>query len=125
MAVLFEEASKQLSADTVVVGDEDRGRHVRPWILAVRSGAVNLGPPVWKGRRHRVGSRYWRADMTELQSPLDMAVLSELRESVGDDPEFLAELIDDFMRTPRPSSHRCARPQPRGMRSAHGVRRTL
>ncbi len=35
--------------------------------------------------------------MTELQSPLDMAVLSELRESVGDDPEFLAELIDDFV----------------------------
>ena len=38
MAVLFEEASEQLSADTVVVGDEDRGRHVRPWILAARSG---------------------------------------------------------------------------------------
>ena len=35
--------------------------------------------------------------MTELRSPLDTAVLSELRESVGDDPEFLAELIDDFI----------------------------
>ena len=35
--------------------------------------------------------------MTELQSALDNAVLGELRESVGDDPEFLAELIDDFL----------------------------
>ena len=33
--------------------------------------------------------------MTELQSALDYAVLDELRESVGD-PDFLAELIDDF-----------------------------
>jgi HPt (histidine-containing phosphotransfer) domain-containing protein len=35
--------------------------------------------------------------MTELRSALDNAVLGELRESVGDDPEFLAELIDDFL----------------------------
>jgi HPt (histidine-containing phosphotransfer) domain-containing protein len=35
--------------------------------------------------------------MTELQSPLDNAVLAELRASVGDDPEFVAELIDDFL----------------------------
>ena len=35
--------------------------------------------------------------MTELESPLDTAVLSALRVSVGDDPEFLAELIDDFI----------------------------
>jgi HPt (histidine-containing phosphotransfer) domain-containing protein len=35
--------------------------------------------------------------MTELRSALDNAVLGELRVSVGDDPEFLAELIDDFV----------------------------
>ena len=35
--------------------------------------------------------------MTDLRSALDNAVLGELRESVGDDPEFLAELIDDFV----------------------------
>ena len=35
--------------------------------------------------------------MTELQSALDNAVLDALRESVGDDPEFLAELIDTFV----------------------------
>jgi HPt (histidine-containing phosphotransfer) domain-containing protein len=37
------------------------------------------------------------ADMTELRSALDNAVLGELRESVGDDPEFLAELVDEFL----------------------------
>ena len=35
--------------------------------------------------------------MTEPGSALDNAVLGELRESVGDDPEFLAELIGDFI----------------------------
>lgn len=35
--------------------------------------------------------------MTELRSPLDNAVLGELQESVGGDPEFLGELIDDFL----------------------------
>jgi len=35
--------------------------------------------------------------MTELGNALDDAVLGTLRESVGDDPEFLAELIDDFL----------------------------
>ena len=35
--------------------------------------------------------------MTELGSAVDNVVLGELRESVGDDPEFLAELIDDFI----------------------------
>jgi len=35
--------------------------------------------------------------MPELRSALDNDVLGELRESVGDDPEFLAELIDDFL----------------------------
>ncbi len=35
--------------------------------------------------------------MTELQHRLDHAVLGELRASVGDDPEFLGELIDDFL----------------------------
>ena len=35
--------------------------------------------------------------MTELQSALDNAVLDALRESVGDDAEFLAELIDTFV----------------------------
>ena len=30
--------------------------------------------------------------MTELRSTLDNAVLGELRESVGDDPEFVAEV---------------------------------
>ena len=35
--------------------------------------------------------------MSDLRSVLDVAVLGELRASVGDDPEFLAELIDDFV----------------------------
>jgi HPt (histidine-containing phosphotransfer) domain-containing protein len=35
--------------------------------------------------------------MTELGSAVDNAVLGQLRESVGDDPEFLAELVDDFL----------------------------
>ena len=35
--------------------------------------------------------------MSDLRSALDDAVLGELRQSVGDDPEFLAELIDDFL----------------------------
>jgi HPt (histidine-containing phosphotransfer) domain-containing protein len=35
--------------------------------------------------------------MTDPQSALDNAVLNGLRESVGDDPEFLAELVDDFL----------------------------
>jgi HPt (histidine-containing phosphotransfer) domain-containing protein len=35
--------------------------------------------------------------MTELRSAVDSAVLDELRESVGDDPEFLAELVDEFL----------------------------
>jgi len=35
--------------------------------------------------------------MTEPGSALDTAVLGELRESVGDDPEYLAELMDDFL----------------------------
>ena len=35
--------------------------------------------------------------MTELRSAVDNAVLGELRESVGDDPEFLAELVGDFL----------------------------
>ena len=36
-------------------------------------------------------------EVTELQSALDNAVLGELRESVGDDPGFLAELVGDFL----------------------------
>jgi HPt (histidine-containing phosphotransfer) domain-containing protein len=35
--------------------------------------------------------------MTELRGALDNAVLGELLESVGRDPEFLGELIDDFV----------------------------
>ena len=35
--------------------------------------------------------------MTEPESPLDMRALDELRASVGDDPVFVAELIDDFV----------------------------
>jgi HPt (histidine-containing phosphotransfer) domain-containing protein len=35
--------------------------------------------------------------MTELQSALDNAVLRDLRQSIGDDPEFFAELVDDFL----------------------------
>jgi HPt (histidine-containing phosphotransfer) domain-containing protein len=35
--------------------------------------------------------------MTEMGSAVDNVVLGELRESVGDDPEFLAELIGDFV----------------------------
>jgi HPt (histidine-containing phosphotransfer) domain-containing protein len=35
--------------------------------------------------------------MTELRGAVDDVVLGELRESVGNDPDFLAELIDDFL----------------------------
>jgi len=35
--------------------------------------------------------------VSELQSAVDAAVLGTLRESVGDDPEFLAELVDEFL----------------------------
>jgi len=35
--------------------------------------------------------------MTEQRSAVDHAVLGALRRSVGDDPEFVAELIDDFL----------------------------
>lgn len=35
--------------------------------------------------------------MTGLRGALDDAVLGELRASVGDDPEFFAELIDEFV----------------------------
>jgi HPt (histidine-containing phosphotransfer) domain-containing protein len=35
--------------------------------------------------------------MAEPGSALDIAVLGELRESVGDDPAFVAELIDEFV----------------------------
>ena len=35
--------------------------------------------------------------MTELHGALDTGVLDELRESVGGDPEFLGELIDEFL----------------------------
>jgi HPt (histidine-containing phosphotransfer) domain-containing protein len=35
--------------------------------------------------------------MTEPRRALDNAALDSLRESVGDDPEFLAELVDDFL----------------------------
>ena len=35
--------------------------------------------------------------MTELGNALDGAALRELRESVGDDPEFFAELVGDFL----------------------------
>lgn len=35
--------------------------------------------------------------MTELGSAVDNAVLGQLCESVGDDPAFLAELVDEFL----------------------------
>jgi HPt (histidine-containing phosphotransfer) domain-containing protein len=35
--------------------------------------------------------------MTELPSVLDTSALDQLRESVGDDPEFVAELVDEFL----------------------------
>jgi HPt (histidine-containing phosphotransfer) domain-containing protein len=35
--------------------------------------------------------------MTELRGAVDDAVLGELRETVGDDPEFIAELVDEFL----------------------------
>jgi HPt (histidine-containing phosphotransfer) domain-containing protein len=35
--------------------------------------------------------------MTELRGAIDDAVLVSLRESVGDDPEFLVELVDEFL----------------------------
>lgn len=36
--------------------------------------------------------------MTDLRGTLDRGVFGQLRESVGDDPEFLAELVDEFVR---------------------------
>ena len=35
--------------------------------------------------------------MTELSAAVDTSALDELRESVGGDPEFFAELVDDFL----------------------------
>ncbi len=35
--------------------------------------------------------------MTEARSALDAGTLSDLRKSVGDDPVFLAELVDDVL----------------------------
>lgn len=35
--------------------------------------------------------------MTEARSALDAGTLSDLRKSVGDDPAFLAELVDDVL----------------------------
>ena len=35
--------------------------------------------------------------MTEPRGAVDNAVLGALRESVGDDPEFLGELVDEFL----------------------------
>ena len=35
--------------------------------------------------------------MTELGSAVDTVVFGELRDSVGDDREFLAELVDEFL----------------------------
>ena len=72
------------------------GRHLR----VDRDRAQRPGqPPARRLERQtgrvRLGSG--GADMTELRSAVDNAVLGELRESVGDDPEFLAELVDDFL----------------------------
>ena len=100
------------------------GDTCRPSILTERRGPVNLRLVAWKGRQHGVRLAERGAEMTELQSPLDKAVLSELRESVGDDPEFVAELIDDFLADAPSQLDRCARPQPLAMRSLQGVRRT-
>lgn len=36
-------------------------------------------------------------DVTELESALDRQTLDELRDSVGGDAEFLAELVDEFV----------------------------
>ena len=61
----------------------------------MRSRLVNLCG-FWKGGREAVGSEPG-VEMTDLRSALDAAVLGELRESVGDDPEFVAELIDELL----------------------------
>jgi hypothetical protein len=54
MTVLLEEASEQLSADAVVVGNEDRRSHVVRVILASPRAAVNrvhhIAPSAWVGR---------------------------------------------------------------------------
>ena len=55
MTVLLEEASEQLPADAVVVGDEDRRRHLAS-IVTGRSGRVNLLRVAWKGKREALGS---------------------------------------------------------------------
>ena len=52
--VLLEEASEQLPADVVVVGDEDRERHLAS-IVTGGSNRVNL-LIAWKGKREAVGS---------------------------------------------------------------------
>ena len=53
--VLLEEASKQLPADAVVVGDEDRVRHL-PSIVTGRGDRVNLLRAAWKGIREALWS---------------------------------------------------------------------
>ena len=54
VTVLLEEASEQLSADAVVVGNEDRRGHVVRVILASPRAAVNrvhhIAPSAWVGR---------------------------------------------------------------------------
>jgi len=65
-------------------------------ILSALSGGVNR--PRGLERQGEGGRLALRgANVTELRSALDKDVLGELRESVGDDPEFLAELIDEFV----------------------------
>ena len=74
----FEQTSKQLPADVVVVGDQDRFPARFETILPLRAGRSTLGS-------HPV------ADV------LDQRVLDDLRESVGGDQAFLSELIDELL----------------------------
>jgi two-component system sensor histidine kinase EvgS len=67
--------------------------------------------------------------MTGLQGAVDEAVLAKLRESVGNDAAFLAELIDDFL-VDAPSQLRLLREAVRSgdgehaMRAAHTLKGT-
>ena len=79
VAVVLEQASKQLSADVVVVGDEDRSRH---------------RPDDPRRSRNATGQPLGSAAVADV---LDKRVLDELRESVGGDQAFVAELIDELL----------------------------
>ena len=48
-------------------------------------------------RAHTAGGQLGSQAVTDQEPPLDPRTLDELRVSVGDDPAFVAELIDEFI----------------------------